>query len=105
MNKKYYLGFDTIPAVFNSNILAHSLGCNLNHKDRDGRTALCVAALCQPSSARHVAAVACLLNHGADVRLQDNEGISPLLGSSHVGLHEMCELCLDADALIDQPDK
>lgn len=44
-------------------------GADINHADKDGRTALSVAALCVPASqGHHAAVVSLLLERGAEVR-------------------------------------
>jgi ankyrin repeat protein len=50
---------------------------DVNHQDKDGRTALSVAALCIRTSEGHEKVVGLLLENGAEVNHQDHDGMTP----------------------------
>uniref|UniRef100_A0A3Q3D558 Uncharacterized protein n=1 Tax=Hippocampus comes TaxID=109280 RepID=A0A3Q3D558_HIPCM len=83
----------------------------LDHKarvdlaDRDGRTALSVAALCVPAAAgrRGSGKVASLLlERGANPGHRDTDGMTPLLLAAYEGHDDVAELLLDAGADVDE---
>lgn len=71
-------------------------GADVNHLDIDGRSALCVAALCGSSGYSKVISI--LLEYHANTDQQDNDGMSPLLVSAFEGNTEVCELLLENGA-------
>lgn len=66
-------------------------GANVNHLDIDGRSALCVAALCGSSGYSRVISI--LLDYHANADQQDNDGMSSLLVSAFEGNAEVCGKC------------
>lgn len=68
-------------------------GCDLNKTDKEGRSALCIAA-----ASGDKAIVSCLLQAGADKDQAQKDGRSPLWIAATAGCEEVVRCLLDAGA-------
>lgn len=73
-------------------------------QDKDGRTALSVTCMCSSVAIDHTNVARLLLERGADVQCQDNNGKTPLLCAASDGRLDLCRLLLAFNADVDHSD-
>ncbi|MGC9030881.1 MAG: ankyrin repeat domain-containing protein [Desulfomonilaceae bacterium] len=80
-------------------------GVPINARDKDGRTALMIAAESVRNDVWGVDAVAHLISKGADINFQDNRGRTALMYAARHGRLEIVKLLLSKNPTIDARDK
>ncbi|GMK43800.1 hypothetical protein PghCCS26_09270 [Paenibacillus glycanilyticus] len=71
---------------------------NVNHVNHLGWTALLEAIILNNGNERQVETVKLLIEHGADVSLADNDGVTPLQHARKRGFKEIVQLLVNAGA-------
>lgn len=80
-------------------------GVPINAKDKEGRTALMIAAQSVRNDVPGAEAVAHLVAKGADINFQDNRGRTALMYAAEQGRFEIVKILLNKNAAIDARDK
>lgn len=80
-------------------------GVPINARDKEGKTALMIAAASPRDHALGVGAVSHLVAKGADINLQDELGRTALMYAAEHGRLQIVKLLLDKNPVIDARDK
>lgn len=94
-------GTSLIPAADRGHVevvkeLLESSDVNVNHVNNLGWTALLEAVILGDGGKNHQAIVKLLIEHGADVNLADNDGVTPLQHAKKHGYQEMIDALTSA---------